>query len=88
MLKRRRIGALHQVANNATTSPESASLLATVEQLARYGIKKQAIVELGDDAVEKRGENMSERPSICTFINGERAKILSAGQGRAARAAN
>lgn len=25
---------------------------------------------------------MSERPSICTFINGERAKILSAGQGR------
>ena len=25
---------------------------------------------------------MSERPSICTFINGERAKTLSAGQGR------
>ena len=25
---------------------------------------------------------MSERPSICTLINGERAKILSAGQGR------
>ena len=25
---------------------------------------------------------MSERPSTCTFINGERAKILSAGQGR------
>lgn len=67
MLKRRRIGALHQVANNATTSPESASLLATVEQLARYGIKKQAIVDLGDDAVEKEGRKYERETQYLHF---------------------